>query len=107
MLFGSVWSASPGDMAKDWWLLTAFRRLVIDQFIERCFGAPHQAAMQWLRMELYAKLVETGYDFVPLSISHLDRQCSPTPEGFNALRNDGQLHTGSDGSTSLQYSPSW
>lgn len=67
-VFGGMFDivATP-DLANDYWLLVAFRRMAVESFLKSTLGQAHLTSMNWLRVELFARLVELGYDTHPLS----------------------------------------
>lgn len=69
------------DMTKDYWLIVAFRRLVVESFIRESLGHAHLACINWLRLELLARLVELGFDTHPLS-SEYDEESKRSPNNW-------------------------
>jgi hypothetical protein len=102
--FGSVLSVPLENMAKDLWLLVAFRRLVMDCFIEQAFGVPHLEAINWLKLELYATLVETGYEITPLSNAYLEEE---EMDSFFSHTNTASQHSHMSSMSSFHASSSW
>lgn len=67
VVFGGVWDVPIADTSKDYWLLVAFRRFALEFYIKESIGHSHLVAMNWLRLDLLARMVECGHDVRSLS----------------------------------------